>query len=327
MKYYFFRKPGKIGGPSTFLTNFLNHLSNTKHEIFFYPNNSIPNIVFVISGTKHILHLIYLKYAGSLIVQRLDGTDFSVNKKNILLFSKAYVRFFLILLIRRYVADLVIYQSKYIESLWTDSFGNSTATETVIYNGAPDVFFNNQKINRDNLHLNLICVEGSLQSNKFSNMILSVLNDIKIDYSFSVDIYGDHSLISTNSFSNINFCGIVPRSSIPYIYNSSNKCVFLMLERNPPCPNSLIEAMCSGVPSIGLDEGSFKEITGDSSLCLKLPFEYYDFASLKIELTSILNNIYFNYEYFSNNANKRSSQFSSKRMFSSYLSFINKAVV
>jgi len=157
-------------------------------------------------------------------------------------------------------------------------------------------------------------------------MILSVLNEIKFDFPFSVDIYGDYSFISTNLLSNINFRGIVSRSTIPHIYNSLNKCIFLMLERNPPCPNSLIEAMCSGVPSIGLDEGSFKEITGDSSLCLKFPFENYDLPSLKIELTSIVNNIYFNYKYFSNNAVKRSSQFSSKSMCSSYLSFINKAL-
>ena len=326
MKFYFFRKPAEIGGPDTFLTNFLSHLSKTKHEIIFYPDNSIPNIVFVISGTKHILKLIYLKYAGSLIVQRLDGTDFSVNKKNILLFSKAYVRFFLIRFIRRHVADLVIYQSKFIKCSWTNSYGHSTSTETVIYNGASDVFFYNQKVNRCNPHLNLICVEGSLQSNIFSNMILSVLNEIKFDFPFSVDIYGDYSFISTNLLSNINFRGIVSRSTIPHIYNSLNKCIFLMLERNPPCPNSLIEAMCSGVPSIGLDEGSFKEITGDSSLCLKFPFENYDLPSLKIELTSIVNNIYFNYKYFSNNAVKRSSQFSSKSMCSSYLSFINKAL-
>lgn len=326
MKFYFFRKPAEIGGPGTFLTNFLSHLSKTKHEIIFHPNNSIPNIVFVISGTRHILKLLYLKYAGSLIVQRLDGTDFSVNKKNIFLFAKAHVRFFLIRFIRRYVADLVIYQSKFIKCLWTNSYGPSTSTETVIYNGASDVFFYNQKVNRYNPHLNLICVEGSLQSNMFSNMILNILNEIKFGFAVSVDIYGNHSLISTDSFLNINFRGNVPRSIIPNIYNSPNKCIFLMLERNPPCPNSLIEAMCSGVPSIGLNEGSFKEITGDSSVCLKFPFENYDLTSMKIELTSIVNYIYFNYKYFSNNAVKRSSQFSSKTMCASYLSFINKAL-
>ena len=40
--------------------------------------------------------------------------------------------------------------------------------------------------------------------------------------------------------------------------------IFFVLERNPPCPNSLIESICSGVPSLGLNEGSYQELADDS---------------------------------------------------------------
>ena len=36
------------------------------------------------------------------------------------------------------------------------------------------------------------------------------------------------------------------------------------MELNPPCPNSLIEAISVGLPCIGFDTGSFKELLGET---------------------------------------------------------------
>ena len=40
----------------------------------------------------------------------------------------------------------------------------------------------------------------------------------------------------------------------------SGKVIFFCLEINPPCPNSVIEAIASGVPITGYDTGSLKEL-------------------------------------------------------------------
>ena len=49
---------------------------------------------------------------------------------------------------------------------------------------------------------------------------------------------------------------------------AKDRVIFFLLERNPPCPNSLIESICSGVPSIGLDEGSYVELSGNSGYAI-----------------------------------------------------------
>ena len=38
--------------------------------------------------------------------------------------------------------------------------------------------------------------------------------------------------------------------------------------RNKPCPNSVIEALASGVPVVGYNSGSLKELVGNAGIIL-----------------------------------------------------------
>ena len=54
------------------------------------------------------------------------------------------------------------------------------------------------------------------------------------------------------------FSGVIPRTRIPEIMRASH--LLFSAEINPPCPNSVIEALACGTPVVGFDTGSLGEL-------------------------------------------------------------------
>ena len=50
---------------------------------------------------------------------------------------------------------------------------------------------------------------------------------------------------------------------IPELMRSSH--LLFSAEINPPCPNSVIEALACGLPVVGFDTGSLRELIGDNA--------------------------------------------------------------
>ena len=61
-----------------------------------------------------------------------------------------------------------------------------------------------------------------------------------------------------NSRVPVNFLGVVPRERIPELDRSAH--FYFSAEINPPCPNSVIEAMACGLPVAGFAMGSLPEL-------------------------------------------------------------------
>jgi glycosyltransferase involved in cell wall biosynthesis len=64
----------------------------------------------------------------------------------------------------------------------------------------------------------------------------------------------------------VKFLGTVPRAEIPRLARSSH--LMFCAEVNPPCPNSVIEALACGLPVIGYDTGSLRELVGGEAGCV-----------------------------------------------------------
>ena len=65
------------------------------------------------------------------------------------------------------------------------------------------------------------------------------------------------------SFEWVIWKGTVKRELIPAICRSSH--FYLPCEINAACPNSLIEAMACGTPTVGYDTGSIAELVGEQA--------------------------------------------------------------
>jgi len=58
----------------------------------------------------------------------------------------------------------------------------------------------------------------------------------------------------------VKFLGTIPREEIPQLARSSH--LMYCAEVNPPCPNSVIESLACGLPVVGFESGSLKELVG-----------------------------------------------------------------
>ena len=67
----------------------------------------------------------------------------------------------------------------------------------------------------------------------------------------------------------IEWLGVVPGDKIPYYNRSAH--MYFSAELNPPCPNSVIEALACGLPVVGYDTGSLQELVGSTTLAELLP--------------------------------------------------------
>lgn len=266
-KVCFIKKPGPIGGPSSFQTRFQIKLKENGYNICYSEKKICDksSVIFVIGGTKKIFWLLKNKLCGIPIILRLDGiNDYSYHFRNGL---KNFLRSRLINLVvnftRLYIADHVVYQSLYVKEVWKN-LGGAHIKSSIIYNAVDLKEFIPSKKRFKYKKARIVIVEGTVQGELASNAIKAIPN-------FHLDLYG---LIEKNvkeniinsKLKNLSLHGVIPRKDIPKVFKG--KKIYLCLEINPACPNSVIEALASGVPVVGFNSGSLKEIVGDAGIIL-----------------------------------------------------------
>lgn len=323
-------KPSKEGGPGTFQNNFEKFLRNQSLDVI-YPEDKIkPDLIFIISGTRRLLWLFSQKISGVKVLQRLDGMNWKFEYERVSFKEKIKQRLqnLLIAFIRRFIADHVIYQSKFIEKWWNHKYGIKNSTSIIINGTEPFENFTDYQKNENQLIIT--CIEGNIQNDKVTISILNFLNEVlienpKVD---KIEIYGDTKLLNNDgkNFQNISFQGHIPREKVKGIL-SNNKRIFFLLELNPPCPNSLIEAISVGLPCIGFDTGSFKELLGGAGKSIFYDanvwkLEIPDFSYINEEVDEIIDK----YEYYKQTSLEVSKKYKLEKMLNDYFQIIDSMV-
>jgi len=321
------QKPSKHGGPGSFQIRFEKELRQRDWDIVYPEDNIVPNVVLILGGTKKIQWLWSLKKKNIPIYFRLGGINWLYKHKG-LSKKERWVHDFRLKLtpfVQSYFGSGIIYQSNFAKE-WLIKTKQSTIhrTSTIIYNGVDTSMFiphNNKTGDKS-----LLCVEGHLDYTPYAIDLLNYLQKELIEKSDfkSLKLYGGFEDPKNRDklLPEIDYRGKAKRDEMPKVYKDS---VFLSLDINATCPNTVIEAMSSGLPVIGFDTGALKELIGEEAgiltpygsnpWLLKNP----NLKSLKTDANKVLHN----YKHFSLNARKKAvDKFDFRDVVNQYITFI-----
>lgn len=222
-----------------------------------------PDIYFIFGGTKKLLLLFFIKLRYGTIVHRLDGLPWQhkVVFPGTIPWVKAEIRSLIVCSIRKYFATRLIYQSKFVFEYW-ENLDALEKPSVIIHNGVQVNEIAELAVNNDphfvasgHSILELICVEGSVNGGPAYHVLRSL-------HKYKVHLYGDADRDLLKNIKHVNAYGYRkdPFGSLPI----NVKLCYVCLETNPACPNAVIEALSHGIPVVGFDTGSLRELVGDA---------------------------------------------------------------
>ncbi|MFU8826005.1 MAG: glycosyltransferase family 4 protein [Brevefilum sp.] len=232
--------------------------------------------ILVIGGTRHLGKLWRAKRRGVRVVQRLNGMNWihKLEKTAPRAYLRAEINNRILALIRRYMADHIVYQSNFSRDWWDRVFGPRPIPHQVTYNGVDlDHYTTYGPETPPEGHYRLLLVEGHLAGAYARGLETAVrLADhvrVSCDRALELMVVGDvgedlkaqsHALAPELW---ITWRGVVPRTEIPAIDRAAH--LLFSADLNAACPNSVIEALACGTPVLAYDTGALAELVRDGA--------------------------------------------------------------
>jgi glycosyltransferase involved in cell wall biosynthesis len=265
-----------LGGMVSFQAKLIQGLTKRNIPTTFDLNHPDNHSILVIGGTRNLLALWRAKRRGVRIVQRLNGMNWlhKVEKTPLRITLRSEINNTILSLIRRSLADHIVYQSQFSRDWWNRVYGNPSKPNQITYNGVNLETYSPQGPEQPpKNHYSILLVEGHLTGGYARGLETAVrmaqtLQE-KHDLTVELMVVGDVSdglkaqIQSQAPDLWITWRGVVPRESIPGIDRSAH--VLFSADLNAACPNSVIEALACGLPVVAYNTGALAELVRDGA--------------------------------------------------------------
>jgi len=252
--YIPFKNYQSLGGPATFMRNLQQYLDQHNYSYLFSSENA-KVVFFPTSLSLSVLDKI--KQQGGAIIQRLDGIYYP---------SKHGERYFKINRVPQKIyveyADTVIFQSLYSQAQCFAMFGEREEYQIIINGVDKTIFYPEQS--RENTRIDekiRFVTTGRFRNIDMIEPVVKALDMLKSTLDFELTVIGpvvNPQLEPYFQRTYIRYIETLSLHEIAEVLRAND--IFIYSHLNPPCPNSVVEAISCGLPIVGFDSGAMAEL-------------------------------------------------------------------
>ncbi len=251
----FHQHSGYVGGIVTFMQNLQAYLDMRDYP--YTKTLQTSNTLFF--PVKYDLHAVaMLKKSGGRVIQRLDGIYYPQKHAD----HYQALNWDIKEIYQHYV-DYVIFQSDYSQAQCVAMFGEKSASAyETIYNGVDKaVFFPEPTVFRVSPTTIKFITTGGFRNIDMIEPVVSALDELSSIMPLELTVVGP--------VQNDRLKPLLERSYVVWIGEQKTETIaallrehhiFLYSHLNPPCPNSVLEAISTGLPVVGFDSGAMREL-------------------------------------------------------------------